>query len=425
MNANRRPADGRRGATLPLVMGMVVIITIFGAGLLGSAAATRLDAIRRQQSLQCFWGAESALALVRHRLFKDASYQAEPTDVAFTNGLMRAEAKVVKAGSLFTVSARGSNTANRISRRIEQEFQLQQFSYWDDFALFAGLGGGDLSQSVTINGDVYSEGDLRMSQAAAIFASLYCQGNLDMSGSAVIYDEAYIGGTISLKNSSTIYGGSYPFSSPANTYYTVQPTVPPLNPAYYNDLLAQAAAQNSGLNFNTNIIDLAEKTWYVDGSASLQQLATIVSSTGGGTLVVRDSFSMQQGSRIGPNVTVICGQNFEMGQSTRVGTNSLIYAGSRINMKQLGIIASRASLVTPGTIDMKQAAQASGFIYAAQYLDISQSITLQGLVFAGVEADLTQGVMITWDLSVLPSSLAPGIVTNDAVSITPRRWREL
>jgi hypothetical protein len=424
MNANRRPADGRRGATLPLVMGMVVVITIFGAGLLGSAAATRLDAIRRQQSLQCFWGAESALALVRHRLFTDPAYRAAPGDVAFTSGLMRAEAKVVSADGVFTVSARGSNTANRISRRIEQEFQLQQFGYWDDFALFAGLGGGDLGQSVSIYGDVYCEGDLRMSQTSAIFESLYCQGDLDMSQSAVIYDEAFIGGTISLKNSSTIYGGSYPFSSPANPYYIVQPTVPPLDPAYYNDLLARAAIQNSGLNFSSNI-NLAGQTWFVNGPASLQQLKTVTSTPGGGILVVKDTFSMQQDSRIGPNVTVVCGQNFEMGQSTRVGTNSLIYAGSQINMKQLGIIASRASLVTPGTIDMKQAAQASGFIYAAQRLDISQSITLQGLVYAGVVADLSQGVMITYDRTVLPSSLAPGIVTNDAVSITPRRWREL
>ncbi len=424
LRGSPRPRSGRRGATLPIVMGMVVVITIFGAGLLASAAATRLDAIRRQQSLQCFWGAESALALVRHRLFTDPSYRSAPTAVAFTSGLMRAEARVVKAGDLFTVTARGSNTANRLDRRIQQEFQLQQFGYWDDFALFAGLGGADLGQSVSIYGDVYCEGDLRMSQSAAIFESLYCQGDLNMSQSAAIYDEAFIGGTISLKNASMIYGGSYPFSSPANPYYIVQPTVPPLDPSYYNSLLAHAAIQDSGLNFSSNI-NLAGQTKFVMGSASLQQIKTLTSSPGGGILVVRDSFSIQQSCQIGPNVTVICGGNFEMGQSTRIGTNALIYSATRINMKQSGIIATRASLITPGTIDMKQAAQASGFLYAGQDLDISQTITIQGLSYAKNRADLSQGVMITYNKGVLPMAFPPGIQTNDAVSITPRRWREL
>lgn len=417
-------ADGRSGAGLPLVMGMVVVIAIFGAGLLGSAGASRTDAVRRQQSLQCFWGAESALAMARQRLFTDASYRASPTDIALTNGLMRAEAKVGLAGTLYTVTARGSNTANRLDRRIQQEFQLQQYGYWDDFALFAGTGGGDLAQSVSIYGDVFCEGDMRLTQSAAIFESLYCQGDLVMSQSAVIYDEAFIGGSIAMGQSSTIHGGSYPFSSPANPYYIVQPTVPALDTTFYDAMLATAAVSNSGLDF-LDSINLSGTVKYVNGSASLQTVRTLTSSPGGGILVVRDSFTMQQSCQIGPNVTVICGQTFEMGQSTRVGTNSLIYAGSRINMKQTGIVASRASLVTPGVLDMKQAAQASGFIYAGQVLDLSQSVAIQGLSYAGDRANLSQSVMIAYNRSVLPFTLAPGIQTNDAVSMTPLRWREL
>jgi len=419
-----RPVDGRRGATLPIVMGLVVVLTLFGAGMLASAGATRLDAIRRQQSLQCFWGAESALALVRHRLFNEPSYRQSPTPIVFTSGLMRADAQVVRSGDLYTVTARGSNTANRLGRRIQQEFQLQQFGYWDDFALFAGVGGGDMGQSVSIYGDVFCEGDLRMMQTAAIFECLYCKGSLNMSQSAVVHDEAYIGGTISLKNSSTIEGGSYPFSSPANPYYIVQPTVPVLDSSYYNSMPPIAAVSNSGLNFGANI-NLAGQTKFVQGAASLQQVKTLTSSPGGGILVVRDSFSLQQSCQIGPNVTVICGGNFEMGQSTRIGTNALVYSGTRINMKQSGIISSRAALITPGIIDMKQAAQASGFLYAGQDLDISQTITIQGLAYAKNRADLSQGVMITYNKSVLPFNFPPGIQTNDAVTMTPRKWREL
>ncbi len=417
-------ADGRSGAGLPLVMGMVVVIAIFGAGLLGSAGASRTDAVRRQQSLQCFWGAESVLALARQRLFTDPSYRVSPTDIALTNGLMRAEAKVGLVGNLYTVNARGSNTANRLDRRIQQEFQLQQYGYWDDFALFAGANGADLAQSVAIYGDVYCEGDLRLAQSAAIFESLYCQGDLTMSQSSVIYDEAYIGGTITMGQSSTIYGGSYPFSSPANPYYIVQPTVPALDTSFYDELLATAAVSNSGLSFGSSI-NLSGTVKYVTGSASLQSARTITSTPGGGVLVIRDNFSMQQSCQIGPNVTVVCGQIFEMGQSTRVGTNALIYAGTRINMKQTGIVANRASLVTPGIVDMKQAAQASGFVYAGQMLDLSQSVAIQGLTFAGDVANLSQSVMISYNRSVLPFNLAPGIQTNDAVSMTPQRWREL
>ncbi len=415
---------GRRGGTLVLVLGMVVVLGLLGSGLLSAAGGNRTDAVRRQQSLQCFWGAESALTLARTKLYTDETYRSSPDTVAVTSGLMIARATVAKAGNTYTVTAIGTNTYNRLDRRLTQDFTLQSFDYWDDFALFTGPAGIDMAQSVSIYGDVYCEGSLRMSQSAAIFESLYCQGNLSMSQSAAIYDEAFIGGSISMGQSSVIYGGSYPFSSPANPYYVVEPTVPTLDPSYYNSLLATAATSNSGLNFGSSI-NLAGQVKYVNGSASLQSVKTLTSTPGGGILVVKNSFNIQQSCQIGPNVTVICGQDFAMGQSTRVGTNALIYAGSSILMKQSGIVANRAALLTPGTIDMKQAAQASGFIYAGTRLDLSQSIVLQGLVYAGDDADLSQSVMITYSKAVLPWSFPPGITTNGAVQMVPAKWREL
>lgn len=408
-----------------MVLGMVVVVSLIGTGLLSSAGNSRVDAVRRQQSLQCFWGAESALALARTRLYTDESYRNSPTTIAVTNGLMIARATVVPSGgNTYTVTAIGTNTYSRLDRRLAQEFTLQSYGYWDDFALFAGSGGVDMAQSVSIYGDVYCEGDVRMAQSAAIFESLYCMGDLNMSQSAVIYDEAFIGGTISLKQSSTIYGGSYPFSSPANPYYIVKPTVPTLDTSYYAAMLAIAAVSNSGLSFSSNI-NLSGQTKFVKGGASLSSLKTLTSSPGGGVLVVRDSFSINQSCQIGPNVTIICGQNFEMGQSTRVGTNALIYAGSRINMKQSGIVSSKASLITPGMIDMKQAAQASGFVYAGGILDLSQSIAIQGLCYAGSLANLSQSVMLTYSKTVLPWTFPPGISTNGAVQMVPQKWREL
>ena len=419
-----RDRQGRRGATLAMVLGLLVVVSLLGIGLLNSAGSSRVDAVRRQQSLQCFWGAESALALARTRLYTDESYRNYPTTIAFSNGLMVAKATVAKAGNTYTVTATASNTYSRLDRRLTQDFTLQSLGFWDDFALFAGTGGIDMSQSVSIYGDVYCEGDLRMAQSAAIFESLYCEGDLDMSQSAVIYEEAYIGGNISMGQSSVIYGGSYPFSSPANPYYIVGPTVPTLDTSFYDSLLAIAASSNSGLNFNNNI-NLGGQVKFVNGSASLKMSKTLTSTPGGGVLVVKNNFDIKQSCQIGPNVTVICGQNFAMGQSTRIGTNALIYAGSSIDMKQSGIVASKAAIVTPGDVTMRQAAQASGFIYAGGSLDLSQSIAIQGLAYAGVDADLSQSVMITYSKTVLPWTMPPGIATNSAVQMVPQKWREL
>ncbi|MBM4154866.1 MAG: hypothetical protein FJ221_07520 [Lentisphaerae bacterium] len=401
-----------------------MIVGFLGNGLLSSAGSCRLDAVRRQQSLQCFWGAESALALARTRLYTDESYRSSPTAIVLTNGLMVAHASVSRAGNTYVVSATGSNTHSRIDWRLRQDFTLQSLGFWDDFALFAGPGGIDMSQSVSVYGDVYCEGDLRMSQSAAIFESLYCRGDLEMSHSAAIYEEAYIGGRISMSRTSVVYGGSYPFSSPANPYEILSPTVPTLDTSFYDSLLRLAASSDSGLNFNSSI-DLAGQTRYVSGNASLKMSQSIVSRPPGGVLVVAGSFDMKQNSQIGPDVTVICGDGFSMGQNTRIGTNALIYAAGGIDMRQSGIVANRAALLTPATLTMRHAAQASGLVYAGRTLDLSQGIVIEGLAYAGSRADLSQSVRITYNKTVLPWSLPPGIATNGAVQMLPQQWREM
>ncbi len=421
----RDPRRSKRGATLALVMGMTVIITLVGAGLLTASGTARTEAVRRQQSLECFWGAESALAVARAKLYTDASFRSSPTGVAFTNGLTIGAASVTRTGNVYHVFAVGTNRYTRQSRRLAQEFVLETFDYWDDFALLAGAGGIRLAQSVAIYGDVYSIGDVTMAQSAAIFETLFCEGSLSMSQSAVIYDQAFIGGTISLRNSSTIYGGSYPFNSPANPYYVVRPTVPAIDWSWYESMLAQAAVRHSSnLNFSANV-DLGGTNNFWRGSATLQQTRMLTSTPPGGVLVVRDTFELMHSCQIGPGVTVICGDRFWMGQSTRVGSNALIYARNSIEMKQSGIVSTRAALITPGMIDMKQAVQASGFIYAGGVLDVSQSVALQGLCYAGDYADLSQSVAIYYNRNVLPASMPPGLQTNPAVRLQPRRWREL
>ncbi|MCX7819311.1 MAG: hypothetical protein N2652_08900 [Kiritimatiellae bacterium] len=418
---SRRP---KRGASLALVMGVTVVVALVGAGLISSAGAARTEAVRRMQSLQGFWAAESALAQARARLYTDPSFRNSPNLIAFTNGLTVGSASVARTGNVYFVLATGTNRYTRHSRRLAQEFVLETFDYWDDFALIAGASGINLAQSVSIYGDVYCQGNLSMSQSAAIFETLYCLGNLDMSQSAVVYDQAYIGGTISLRQSSAIYGGSYPFNSPANPYYIVQPQVPQIDWSWYQALLAQTSVRHSSnLNWSGNV-NLGGTNNFWSGSASLQQSKMLTSTPPGGVLVVSGGFSLQQNAQIGPGVTVVCGTVFEMGQNTRIGSNAVIYAGNRINMKQSSIVATRCALVTPGTIDMKQAAQASGFIYAGELLDLSQSVYIQGLCYAGSAANLSQSVALYYNRSIVPGAV-PGLETNAAVRLQPRQWREL
>ncbi len=413
----------QRGAVLPLVAGLLVVMVILGSGLIAGAGTSRVEAVRRKQSGQCFWMAESALAIARWHL-RDESYRQVPVPVQLTSGYYRGWATVTVSGRVYTITAVGSDTVSRLSRKVQQRFEVRELDYWDDFALFVGANGADLAQSITIAGDVFSAGDIRMSQAAAILESLYCLGDLSMSQSAVIYDEAYVGGSIKLSQSSVIYGGAYPFDSPANPYYIVQPTVPAIDWAWYQSLLALAAVQDSGLDFN-NDINLAGQVKFVRGSASLKSYKRIYSNPPGGVLVVRDTLQIQQNSRIESDVSVICGDMFWMGQNTRVASNCLIYAGTTIDMKQSGIVVDRCSLITPGTIDMKQAAQASGFIYAGTLLTLSQSTAIRGLAFSGQRADLSQGVAIYYDPACLPSGLPPGFSPTNAVIVTPYQWREL
>lgn len=429
INMNARGSGGRakrgaRGAALPMVLGTAVVLTIVGGSLLSGASAGRMDTIRRQQSLQCFWGAESALALARHRIFTDAGYRAAPVNVAFTNGLMRAEATVSKSGNAFAVAARGSNTANRIDRKISQRFFVQQYRYWDDFAIFAGKNGINLLQSIAVFGDVYTEGSVSMSQSAAIFASLFCEGNLTMDQSAAVYEEAYIGGTIDLGGSSIVYGGSYPFSSPANPYIVVKPEVPALDTTSYDALLAQASIQNSGIDFSSNVV-LGSGVHYVQGGVTLQESRSLTASSPGAVLVVRDGFEVKQNAVIGTGVTVICGGKFWMGQDSVIQSNCTIYSATKIEMKQSGIIATGSNFVTPGTLDFKQSIQASGMFYAGNTADISQGVTIRGIILAKNGAAMGQTTVVVYNPNVLPHTLPTGIQTNDAVVITPQAWREL
>jgi len=419
--AQRRP---RRGASLPLVLGVMVVVSIVGTGLLATSGVARTEAVRRQQSLQCFWHAESALAVARARLYTDPAFRQTPTPIAFTNGLTMGAAVVGRTGSVYTVFAGSSNAYTRQSRRLLQEFVVESYDYWDDFALIAGGDGIGMAQSVSIYGDVFTSGSISMSQSAGIFETLYCLGNLDMSQSAAVSDQAFVGGTVSLRQGSTIYGGYYPFDSPGNPYAASPPQVPAIDWAWYESLLAQAATRDSGLNFNESI-NLGGTNNFANGSRSLKQVKTLTSTPPGGVLAVNGTFTIQQACQIGSGVTVICADQFRMFQSTRVGSNCIIYARNRIEMKQSGIVATGCSLITPGTIDMKQAAQASGFIYAGDTLDLSQSVVLRGLSFAGRRAILSQSVSIHYNRGVLPFLLPPGLNTNPVVRLHARRWREL
>lgn len=407
-----------------MVLGMMVIISLVGSGLLGVAGSGRTDTVHREQSLQCFWGAESALAVARQRLYTDAAFRNSPSPVGLTNGNVVARANVARSGNTYSISVVSTNTLNRITRSLSQDFSVVAYDYWDDFALFAGAGGISMSQSVAIYGDVYNEGSIRMSQSAAIFESLFCVGNVSMSQSAAIYNEAFIGGSISLGGSSIVFGGSYPFSSPSNPYYLVGPTVPNLDPAFYDAYLAQASLTDSGLNFN-NSINLAGQVMYVRGGATLGRNLSLTSSPGGGVLVVRDTFTILQNVVVGPNVTIICGLDFDMKQSTQVGTNSLVYAERDIHMKQTGIVAQRAALVAGRDVNMTQAAAVSGFVYAGRDLELSQSTAISGLSYAGNETRLSQTVQLHYTPSALPWGTPPGIQTEEAVQIVPSRWREM
>lgn len=415
---------GKRGVALALVLAVLAIVSLIGAGLVGSAGAGRIDAVQREQSLRCFWAAESALATARYRLYTDEAYRAAPAPVSLTNGNIVARANVTRDGNTYSVAVVASNTLNRLARRLYQDFSLVTYDYWDDFALFAGPRGVSMEQSVVVDGSVYSEGSLSMSQSSAIFENLYCQGNLTMSQSAAIYESAFIGGSISLEQNSVIYGNSYPFNSPANPYYVVAPTVPEIDTTYYDALLAEAAVQDSGLNFN-NDINLAGQIRYVRGSATLRSHRAITSTPGGGILVVRDSLSVLQGGRIGSDVTVVCGLDFELKQSSRVGTNAVVYAGRDILAEQGGVIAERSALIAGRELEIEQSANIHGMVYAGQELELSQSTHIVGLAFAKQEAELSQSVYLTYSKEALPTPLPPGIVSQAAMQIVPSRWRQM
>jgi predicted acyltransferase (DUF342 family) len=369
-------------------MGILVIVAVVGAGLLSTSGASRIEAVRRHQSLQCFWLAESGLALGRAKLLNDAEYRNSPVPIVITNGLYAAYVTVVRSGNVYQVTSVGTSWVARFSRRVSQEFVIETLDYWDDFALMAGAGGIQMSQSVSIYGDVYSQGDLTMSQSAAIFETLYCEGNVTLSQSAAIYDQAFVGGTLSLRNSS-VYGGSYPFSSPANPYYLNPPRVPEIDWTYYETLLAQcsldeyqgllAEAASSGLSSwppSTNVINLAGQTVLVKGNKSLSG-KKIISNPPGGKLIVSGSLSLS---------------------TTEIGQGLAIISGGDLTVSQLSVITGHVTLASVGNVSLQQSCKGGNEVVAIAggnlYLSQSCQMGTRFIGIAGNNVDLGQSCQV-------------------------------
>jgi hypothetical protein len=243
----------------------------------------------------------------------------------------------------------------------------------------------ELRGGTTVTGDIFADNGYR-----------FVSGGPSVSGG--IYDN--------------VTGGTYP-APPA------VPVPPVLDTSSYNAVIATAAA--APVTTPVYPWNLGNHTNYLN-STSFNVGGRI---DGPGVLVVSGDISISSGSAlIGNNVTLISGGMITIDKDCSSGSNILFYANSGFDLAKNNTVAIGSSaLVTPGNINIKKELTFSGLIYAGGTIDSDKTMTVTGAIVAVGSVRLKMDAVVTYDDTLLPYVMFPGI--EPEVRMTDAPWSEI
>ena len=380
----RKAQEGRAGAILGMMLVIVLAISVIGLSLLHRGAVNAIEVSRTVNSDQAFWSAEAGLQHARAMLLGNTAVRHGFFPYLFSRTDMGYGGRIVSADNVnFGIVSTGS-WQNAV-RMVQQSVRVDET--WPgafDYAIYSG-NTMELRGGTTVTGDIFADNGYR-----------FVSGGPSVSGG--IYDD--------------VTGGTYP-APPA------VPVPPVLDTSSYNAVIATAAA--APVTTPVYPWNLGNHTNYLN-STSLNVGGRI---DGPGVLVVSGDISISSGSAvIGNNVTLISGGMITIDKDCSSGSNILFYANSGFDLAKNNTVAIGSSaLVTPGNINIKKELTFSGLIYAGGAIDSDKTMTVTGAIVAVGSVRLKMDAVVTYDDTLLPYVMFPGI--EPEVRMTDAPWSEI
>ncbi|HVW33519.1 MAG TPA: hypothetical protein VHL53_13355, partial [Acidimicrobiia bacterium] len=211
----RRSGDPEAGMALVLSLSVAFVVFALGAVWLGigthQVTATGRDKLRDQARNV----AEAGLNAAMSGLSADASFSGIPL-TTMTGGQFEVTVQAVSSDPddprRYLVSkgyAPSKASSFRTAKRLEQQVELiptDGFRY----ALFSAPGGITGANKMTVNGDVYANGDLSLSNNAAVAGSVTALGSVTTANNSSIAGDIQAGQNVTLNNpATTVLGNVY------------------------------------------------------------------------------------------------------------------------------------------------------------------------------------------------------------------------
>lgn len=382
-------AKSRSGAILGVVMVVLVLLSMIGMGLVNLGTSDGIETVRSTQRAQAFWLAEAGLQEAIGRLA--------------TNGIFRDSIAMGYPGTFTGNLSANSSFQCTVSRIASNMFQIASAGRQLGVARSVG-------QTVKVDPESYFPSNAITARA------------LDVNNKVTISGEVSCFATNATPSSAT---NGMTFKSPPDI-------PPPLDTTEYDTAVTDAAANPNTNNTVTSLILKHGDTVKVSGN--LNNLGSLTSTNGTGTLVVSGNVTIVNPGFIGSNVTLIVGGTLEFRNGATVGTNCLVYAGYRgpvlpnsIYFKQGTVFSNNCVLLTPGNIVADQSFIFNGFMYAGTTIWLKNNSTIVGAMISGGLGDLDTQVDLNAHVTVIydPSQLITTVYGLGVVHVQRLGWQEL
>ncbi len=195
-----------------LITALVITLAVFALGGVWTGLATHQvgQSARERLRDQARNTAEAGLNVAMSGLSADAGYTGSAL-TALPGGTGEYEVTVTPLSSdpndnrryiLSTGYAPAKTAPRRVTRRLEQQIDLIPTSGFR-YALLTSPGGIAGANRMTVNGDVYSDGDLTLANNAAISGSVTSLGSVTTSNNSTIAGDIRAAGNVTVNNAST------------------------------------------------------------------------------------------------------------------------------------------------------------------------------------------------------------------------------
>lgn len=195
-----------------LITALVITLAVFALGGVWTGLATHQvgQSARERLRDQARNSAEAGLNVAMSGLSADAGYTGSGL-TALPGGTGEYEVAVTPLSSdpndsrrdiLSTGYAPAKAAPRRVARRLEQQIDLIPTSGFR-YALLTSPGGIAGANRMTVNGDVYSDGDLTLANNAAISGSVSSLGSVTTANNSTIAGDIRAAGNVTVNNAST------------------------------------------------------------------------------------------------------------------------------------------------------------------------------------------------------------------------------